>query len=120
MLEESLERERKERTLLAVPSLEKIEHDSKSKAFNEIYSVVTQKESQISFLQRQISDLKEELELMKISHHSKLETMEEQQNSYIQTIIEMKIRCAQSEMKASESQYLYSKLKKKVGMKEST
>lgn len=50
MLEESLERERKERTLLAVPSLEKIEHDSKSKAFNKIYSVVTQKESQISFL----------------------------------------------------------------------
>lgn len=43
--------------------------------------------------------------------------MEIEQNDYIQTIIDMKMRCAESEMKAAESQHLYSQLKKKYASK---
>ena len=42
-MSDALERERRERTLLAVPSLGKIGSDSENKAFNEIYAMVTQK-----------------------------------------------------------------------------
>lgn len=85
---------------MAVPSLEKFDSEGKEKAFNDIYAIVTQKESQIHFMEREISDLKEELESMRVSQNIKLEAMEAEQNHYIQTIIEMKVRCAESENKA--------------------
>ena len=62
---------------------------------------MTKKESEISFLERQISDLKEEMEGMRINQSIKLEALELELNDYIQTIIEMKMKCAESEMKAS-------------------
>ena len=62
---------------------------------------MTKKESEISFLERQISDLKEEMEGMRVTQSIKLEALELELNDYIQTIIEMKMKCAESEMKAS-------------------
>lgn len=52
-------------------------------------------------MERQISDLKEEMEGMRINQSIKLEALELELNDYIQTIIEMKMKCAESEMKAS-------------------
>lgn len=38
-------------------------------------------------------------------------------NGYIQEIIEMKLKCANAEMKASEKTHLYNQLKKKFNVK---
>jgi hypothetical protein len=53
---------------------------------------------------------------MKLSHSAKLEAIELEQNDYIQTIITMKVKCAESEMKASEKEYLYTQMKRKMAL----
>lgn len=112
---QSLERERKERALRTVPSLHSIEGDAEEETFSDIYATITQKEGEINILQRELSDLKEEIDSIKIVHANRLEAMEAEQADYIQTIIEMKMRCAESEMRASEKEFMYSQLKKKMG-----
>ena len=67
-------------------------------------------------LERQISNLKEELEELKITYKSKTEDLENEQNEYIQQIIIMKVKVAESEMRAAQKEHLYNQLKKKVIM----
>jgi translation elongation factor EF-1beta len=113
---QSLERERKERALRTVPSLHSIQgDDAEEETFSDIYATITQKEGEINILQRELSDLKEEIDSIKIVNANRLEAMEAEQADYIQTIIEMKMRCAESEMRASEKEFMYSQLKKKMG-----
>ena len=98
----------------SLQSLKGAEEEAAEETFNDIYSTVTLKEGQINLLERELADLKEEIETTKASHRVKDEGMESEQNEYIQTIIEMKMRCAEAEMRASEKEHLYSQLKKKM------
>ncbi len=61
-----------------------------------------------------MSNLKEELDELKLTHKSKTEDMENEQNEYIQEIIVMKLKVAESEMKAAEKEHLYNQLKKRL------
>ena len=65
-------------------------------------------------LEREVSNLKEELDELKLTHKTKVQDLESQQNVYIQQIIVMKLKVAQSEMKAAEKEHLYNQLKKKL------
>lgn len=49
-----------------------------------------------------------------MSHNIKLESLASENEYYVETIIDMKVRCAESEMKASEKEHLYTQLKKKA------
>lgn len=114
MATESLERERKERSLLTVPSLQSIGEEAQEETFNQIYAAIPQKEGEINLLQRQILDLREELETLRLTQIARLEAAESENNYYVQTIIEMKMRCAESEMRASEKEHLYLQLRKRA------
>lgn len=62
MINLSLERERRERTMRTVPSLQSLggaEEEAEEQTFQDIYAIVTQKEGEINLLQREVSDLKE-------------------------------------------------------------
>ena len=65
-------------------------------------------------LQREVSNMKEEVEELKITHKVKVEDMETEQNQYIQEIISMKLKVANSQMYAAEREHLYNQLKKKM------
>lgn len=65
-------------------------------------------------LERDVSNLKEELEEVKLTNKVKIESLETEQNEYIQEIIVMKLKVAESEMKAAEKEHLYNQLKKKL------
>lgn len=65
-------------------------------------------------LEREISNMKEEIEELKITFKVKIEDMETEQNEYIQQIIKMKLKVAESEMNAAEKEHLYNQLKKKM------
>lgn len=58
------------------------------------------------------------MEELKLTHKSKIEDMETEQNEYVQEIIVMKLKVAESEMKAAEKEHLYNQLKKKLKMVE--
>ena len=80
----------------SVPSLQSLqgEEEAEEQTFQEIYSMVTQKEGEINILTRKVSDFQEEVESLKLSQQVKLESLEAEKDEYIQTIIEMKMRCA--------------------------
>lgn len=61
-----------------------------------------------------MSDLKEQLEHIQSAFATERESLEAEQNVYIQEIITMKLKVAESEMRASEKEFLYSQLKKKM------
>jgi hypothetical protein len=77
-----------------VPSLQSIGEEAQEDNFNQIYATIPQKEGEINLLQRSILDLKEELETVKLTQQARTEAMEAENNHYVQTIIEMKMRCA--------------------------
>lgn len=52
-------------------------------------------------LEREVSNLKEELDEIKLTHKTKVEDLETEQNEYVQEIIVMKLKVAESEMKAA-------------------
>lgn len=93
----SLERQRKQRSLLTVPSLQSINgEDCSEETFNEIYAKFSQKEGEISLLRRELANLKEEVETQKLTSQAKSDELQAENSSYVQTIIEMKMRCAES------------------------
>ena len=75
LVNESLERERRERTIRAVPSLQSLQGEderAEEQTFQDIYSLVTQKEGEINILQREVSDWKEEVESLRMRHNIKV------------------------------------------------
>lgn len=116
LLNESLNRERKERTLITVPSLQSLQGDlelADEENFQMKYNEVGQKEIEKIILEREISNLREEIDSLKLLHSSKVEGLENECGDYIQEIIKMKLKVADSEMRSLEKENQCAQMKKK-------
>ena len=119
MLDGLLDHQRKDRTLRTVPSLATLadQDEQEEENFKEFYNQAGQKQGQILLLEREVGDLKGEIEEIKEKYQHKIISMDEEMNGYIQQIIEMKLKVANAEMKASEKTFLYNQIKKKFNVK---
>lgn len=118
MLLDLLDHERKDRTLRTVPSLASLPDQDvqEEENFKQFYNQAGQKEGQITLLERELADLKSEMEDEKKKYERETASLEEQMKGYIEEIITMKLKVANAEMKASEKTHLYNQLKKKLNI----
>ena len=66
-----------------MPSLQSLQgeaEEAQEQTFQEMYSLVTRKEGEIHLLQREVSDLREEMESLRMGHTIKVESLEAEQN----------------------------------------
>lgn len=118
MLLDLLDHERKDRTLRTVPSLASLPDQDvqEEENFKQFYNQAGQKEGQITLLERELADLKSEMEDEKKKYERETASLEEQMKGYIEEIITMKLKVANAQMKASEKTHLYNQLKKKLNI----